>query len=59
MSSRTVQHPAAPLITFRDTFCKWCQMKDTCHDDRGLEQNCIHAALLEEIVFARRLRTQR
>jgi hypothetical protein len=33
--------------------------KDTCYGDRQLERNCIHAALLEEIVFARRLRTQR
>jgi len=53
------KHPQAPLDVFRNQFCKCCQKRDSCHDDRNLERNCIHAALLDEIVFARRLRTQR
>jgi len=49
----------APLDVFRQKWCQRCLKKDTCYGDRQLERNCIHVALLEEIVFARRLRTQR
>jgi hypothetical protein len=49
----------APLESFRAVHCKRCQMKDTCRDDRGLENNCVHAALWDEMVFARQLRMQR
>jgi len=57
--ARLVSHPQAPLDVFRNTFCKWCQKKDTCHDDRDLERNCIQAALLDEMIFARRLHAER
>jgi hypothetical protein len=48
----------APLESFRVVHCKRCQMKDTCRDDRGLENNCLQAALFDEIIFARKLRIQ-
>lgn len=56
--SRVVSHPAAPLTTYRDTFCKRCLKKDTCYGDRELERNCMQAALLNELVFDRRQRRE-